>query len=116
MFSVDFLNINIRIKLYDLKREYQIKITYFLQKKKKKEPDLYRNFIFNYYFPFDIHKILYREGIKKKKKQFTILFVLHVSSLKSTKKKRKEFLIKIGLTIKLEGKEFCDKQNFLRVT
>lgn len=33
--SVDFLNINIRIKLYDLKREYQIKIIYFLQKKKK---------------------------------------------------------------------------------
>lgn len=85
--SVDFLNINIRIKLYDLKREYQIKIIYFLQKKKKKEPDLYRNFIFNYYFAFDIHKILYREGIKKKKDSQFCLF--HVSS-KNHKKKKKE--------------------------
>lgn len=39
--SVDFLNINIRIKLYDLKREYQIKITYFLQKKKKRKNLIY---------------------------------------------------------------------------
>lgn len=92
--SVDFLNINIRIKLYDLKREYQIKITYFLQKKKKKEPDLYRNFIFNYYFAFDIHKILYREGIKKKKIHN---FVCSMSRPKTTKKKKKEFLIKIKI-------------------
>ena len=64
--SVDFLNIFkhtnqiIRFKIAPTKsnmNEYQIKITYFFQK--KKEPDLYGNFIFHLLFDtFNILKII----------------------------------------------------------
>ena len=102
--SVDFLNIFkhtnqiIRFTIAPTKsnmNEYQIKITYFFQK--KKEPDLYGNFIFHLLFDtFNILKILYKEEIKRKR--FTICLV-------QNPKKEKEFLIKIDLATKLEGKE-----------
>lgn len=89
--SVDFLNIFkhtnqiIRFKIAPTKsnmNEYQIKITYFFQK--KKEPDLYGNFIFHLLFDtFNILKILYKEGIKKKT-------IHNLSRSKSKKRKKKK--------------------------